>query len=158
MIAANVMSTNLVSVPIDASVRDVITLFRSSSLHDFPVVNRDGKPVGIVTARSILHFAVPAYASSDLLATMKGGPDIGSLYQALESQQERPISDVVDREFDVVKGSVATSAVAAMLINLKGDTHNILVVDADGVLIGIISARDIICRQPELTETSSVII
>jgi len=157
MIAANVMSTDLVSLTIDASVRDAIELFQNSSLHDFPVVNKNGKPIGIVTARSILHFAVPNYASSDLLAVMKAGPDIGSLYKTLKKEQERPISDVIDRDFDMVKGSIATSAVAAMLINLKGDTHNILVVDADGMLIGIISARDIICRQSEVIEASSSI-
>jgi len=43
-----------------------------------------------------------------------------------------------------------TSAVAAMLANPKGDTHNVLVVDETGKLIGIISARDIICRPPEM--------
>jgi len=51
---------------------------------------------------------------------------------------------------DVVKSTVPTSAVAAMLVNLQGDTHNILVVDEAGKLIGIISARDIICRLPTM--------
>lgn len=157
MIAANVMSTDLVSLSLDASVRDAIELFQGSSWHDFPVVDKDGRPVGVVTARSILHFAVPGYASNDLLAIMKAGPDIGSVYKALKMEMEHPISDVIDRDFDMVKGSTATSAVAAMLINLKGDTHNILVVDETGVLIGIISARDIICRQSDMTETSSTI-
>jgi len=147
MIAENVMSTDLVTLTIDASVREAIDLFQRSSLHDFPIIDGEGKPVGIVTARSILHFAVPNYASSDMLAVMKAGPDIGSVYKALEMESNHPVRDIIDRNFEVVKASMATSAVAAILINLQGDTHNILVVDDAGVLIGIISARDIICRN-----------
>jgi len=83
---------------------------------------------------------------------MKAGPDIGSLYKALEMEKNHPVSDVIDQEFEVAKANMATSAVAAILINLKGDTHNILVVDDAGVLIGIISARDIICRKSKVAE------
>ncbi len=149
MIASNVMSTNLVSLTLDATVKDAITLFHESALHDFPVIDDAGKPVGIVTARSILHCAVPAYASENLLAMMKAGPDIESVYKNLEAELDLPVRDVIDQNFEVVKPSMPTSAVAAILINLKGDTHNILVVDDAGTLIGIISARDIICRLPE---------
>ncbi len=150
MIASNVMSTNLVSLTLDATVKDAIVLFRESTLHDFPVIDNEGKPVGIVTTRSILHCAVPAYASDNLLAVMKAGPDIESVYKNLEAELDLPVKDVIDQNYEVVKPSMPTSAVAAMLINLKGDTHNILVVDDAGKLIGIISARDIISRLPEM--------
>lgn len=149
MIAGSIMSTNLVSLNLDATVRDVVNLFQNSSLHDFPVINDEGKPVGIVTTRSVLHFAVPAYASDSLLATMRAGPDIESIYHNLKAELDRPVRDVIDKNYEVVKANMPTSAVAAMLTNLKGDTHNILVVDDTGKLIGIISARDIICRLPE---------
>lgn len=150
MIASNVMSTNLVSLKLNATVRDAVTLFHESALHDFPVIDDEGKPVGIITTRSILHCAVPAYASDNLLAVMKGGPDIDSVYKNLEVELDLLVKDVIDQNYEVVKASMPTSAVAAMLINLKGDTHNILVVDDAGKLIGIISARDIICRLPEM--------
>jgi len=149
MLAEHVMSSDIVSIQLGATVRDAVALFQESTLHDFPVVDADGRPVGIVTARSILHFAVPAYASVDLLAIMKGGPDIGSVYKNLEAVLDHPIKKVIEEDFEVVKATMPTSAVAAMLINLKSDTSNILVVNDAGKLIGIISARDIICRLPE---------
>ncbi|PIP02686.1 MAG: hypothetical protein COW18_07200 [Zetaproteobacteria bacterium CG12_big_fil_rev_8_21_14_0_65_54_13] len=150
MFAANVMSADPVSIKPGAKVSDAVALFRASPLHDFPVVDDEGRPIGIVTARSILHFSVPTYASDSLLALMKGGPAIDSVYKNMAAELDRPVSDVIDRHVDLVKGSMPTSAVAAMLINLKGDTHNILVVDNEGRLIGIISARDMICRLPEM--------
>ena len=149
MIASSVMSSDLITLKADASVKDAIALFQEYALHDFPVSDLNGKPVGIVTSRSILHYAVPDYATDDLLAIMRGGPDIESVYVKLAAIADHPIIDVVDRKFPVVKHTMPTSAVAAMLINIKGDSHNVLVVDDDNKLVGIISARDIICRLPE---------
>lgn len=149
MIASNVMSTDLVRLVDSATVKDAIALFQESALHDFPVTDSRGKPVGIVTTRSVLHFAVPDYATDDLLAVMRGGPDIDSVYDKLKAITDHAVTDVMDRRFPVVKQDMATSAVAAMLINLKGDSHNVLVVDDNNKLVGIISARDIICRLPE---------
>ena len=149
MIASNVMTTDLITLGEDARVKDAIVLFQESALHDFPVIDGSGRPLGIVTARAVLHHAVPEYATDDLLAVMRGGPDIGSVYEMLASSSQHRVVDVIDRQFPVVRQSMPTSAVAAMLINLKGDSHNVLVVDDDGKLVGIISARDIICRLPE---------
>lgn len=149
MLAGNVMSSDIVSIQLESTVRDAIALFQESALHDFPVIDGEGKPVGIVTARSILHFAVPSYASDDLLAVMKAGPEIDSVYANLAAELDRPITDILDSNIDVVKANIPTNAVAAMLTHLKGDTNNVLVVDEVGKLIGIISARDIICRVPE---------
>jgi len=146
MIASNLMSVHPVSIKLDATVRDAVVLLARLGLHDLPVVDTDDRPVGIVTSRSILHYAVPAYASEDLLAVMRAGPDVGSVYKRLAEVADKPIADVVDRNIKPVRHDMPTSAVAAMLINLKHDTHNVLVIDDDGRLVGIISATDIIRR------------
>ncbi|MDX8406249.1 MAG: CBS domain-containing protein [Mariprofundus sp.] len=148
MLAGNVMSSDVTSINLESTVRDAAALFQQSALHDVPVVDVDGKPVGMVTCISILQLAVPGYASGDLLATMKAGPAIDSVYHNLEAIIDQPVTDAMTRNYEVVKASVPTSAVAAMLTTLKCEAHDILVVDDDGKLIGIISARDIICRLP----------
>jgi len=150
MIASNVMTKNMVNLPENASVKDAVALFRESTLHDFPIIDHEGRPVGEVSTRSILHHAVPAYASSDLLAAMRGGPDIKSLYNNLEAALEHPISEVMSRDVQIVTGHTPTSAVAAILITMTGDSNHVFVVDDDGRLLGLISARDIICRSPKL--------
>jgi CBS-domain-containing membrane protein len=152
MLAKDVMSDEIISIRGAASVKDAIALFQESALHEFPVVDQQGKPIGIVTARSILRHAVPRYASSELLAVMRGGPDIESLYKNLEADFDDPVNAVIDEDFQVVEGDTPASAVAAILTNLGGDTNNLLVVDHAGALIGIISARDIICRLPEMVQ------
>lgn len=146
MIASNIMSAHPVSVRLEATVRDAVVLLARLGLHDLPVVDDKERPVGIITSRSILHYAVPAYASEDLLAIMRAGPDVNSVYKNLAEVADRPVAEVMDRNIQPVRHNMPTSAVAAMLINLKHDTHNVLVVDDEEKLVGIISARDIIRR------------
>ncbi|MFQ5356357.1 MAG: HPP family protein [Mariprofundaceae bacterium] len=148
MIAGKVMSTNLVSLTLDATVKDAVRLFREYALQVFPVLDHEGKPVGIVSARSILHFALPGYASGEMIAVMGAGPDIKSVYKNLKSELDQPIRDVMNRNIETISASMPISAVAAMLINLKSDIHGVLVIDDAGKLTGIISARDIICSSP----------
>jgi CBS-domain-containing membrane protein len=152
MIASNVMTRNMITLQEDASVKDAVVLFSKSTLHDLPVIDSEGRPVGEVSTRSILHHAVPAYASTDLLAAMRSGPDIQSVYNNLESALEHPVSAVMNRDVQTVAEHTPTSAVAAMLITMTGDSNHVFVVDDDGRLLGLISARDIINRLPEHTK------
>ncbi len=149
MFAENVMSRDVLNIELDDSttVQDVVDALNSSGLHDLPVVDGKGKPVGLISARSILHRALPGYASKDMLAVMQAGPDIESIYKNLKAILKLSIKDFIAYDFEVVKTNTPTSAVAAMIVNLAGDTKDILVVDAEGVLVGVISARDIVCRQ-----------
>jgi len=149
MIASNVMTKNPLTIYQDAKVKETVVLFRSTQLHDLPVVDDEGRPVGSVSTRAILHAAVPAYADDKLLAAMKGGPDIGSVYNNLKIISEKPVREIMDRHIRPIHADTPTSAVAAMLTNLHHDCFNVLVVDDDGKLIGTISARDIVCRTPE---------
>ncbi|MDT8375323.1 MAG: CBS domain-containing protein [Mariprofundaceae bacterium] len=149
MIASNVMTRSPLTISEAAKVKDAVALFKSIQLHDLPVIDSERRPVGSISTRAILHAAVPAYADDKLLAAMKGGPDIVSVYNNLKSISEKPVAEIMDCHIRPVHGDTPTSAVAAMLTNLRHDTFNILVVDDEGRLTGTISARDIVCRTPE---------
>jgi CBS domain-containing protein len=149
MIVSNVMTRSPLTIPEDAKVKEAIALFKATQFHDLPVIDSERRPIGSISTRAILHAAVPAYADNKLLAAMKGGPDIVSVYNNLKSISEKPVATIMDRHIHPIHGDTPTSAVAAMLTNLRHDTFNILVVDDEGRLIGTISARDIVCRTPE---------
>ncbi|MDX8411450.1 MAG: CBS domain-containing protein [Mariprofundaceae bacterium] len=146
MIAAKAMTSNPIAIPVETTVRDAIATLRQHHLHDLPVVDESGKPVGMITARAILHAAVPAYASSELLDVIRGGPDLPSVYEHLGDIANKGVGEVMDTGPCLVQCATATSAVAAMLVNMHADTHNALVVDEDGLLVGTISALDIVGR------------
>jgi CBS domain-containing protein len=147
MITSSVMTKDPVTLLHDGKVKDAIKLFRSTMFHNFPVVDNEGRPVGCISARAILHAAVPAYVNEKLLAAMEGGPDIGSIYHNLEKIAELPIAEIMDQNIHSVHADTPTSAVAARLTNQLHDTSNILVVDDEGKLIGTISAVDIVSQE-----------
>lgn len=149
MIAANLMTTRLLSLHIEALVKDAVALFRDSMVHEFPVVDSTGRLVGEVSSRSILHRAVPAYASSELLAAMCAGPDIHSVYDNLEAMLDTPLSELMTHDVQTVRADTPSSAVAATLITMGGDSSHVYVVDDDDKLLGVISSRDIIRRFSE---------
>lgn len=146
MIASSVMIRQPQTISEQASVEEAIGLFRSAHFHNLPVVDEKGRPVGSISAGAILLAAVPAYASEKLLATMEGGPDIGSIYRNLKEIFHKPVAEIMDRDIHPVHPDTPTSAVAAMLIHLHYDRSSIMVVDDEGRLLGTISARDIVCR------------
>jgi len=149
MLAANVMTTDLLTLHKDALLKDAVSLFRESMLHEFPVVDSAGKLLGEVSSRSILHRSLPSYASSKLLAAMRAGPDIQSVYNNLQTMLDHPLSEMLTADVKTVPANTPTSAVAAELTQMGGDSHHVYVVDDDGKLLGVISARDIIRRFSE---------
>ncbi|MDQ6965488.1 MAG: CBS domain-containing protein [Mariprofundaceae bacterium] len=149
MLAANVMSTDLLTLHKDALLKDAISLFRESVLHEFAVVDSAGKLLGEVSSRSILHRAVPAYASTELLAAMRAGPDIQSVYNNMKAMLDTPLSELMTTDVPTVLADTPTSAVAAELTQLAGDSSHVYVTDGDSKLLGVISAGDIIRRFSE---------
>lgn len=150
MLASNAMTTQLLTLHVDAQVKDAISLFSESAVHEFPVVDSAGKLVGEISSRSILHHAVPAYASTELLAAMRAGPDIQSLYRNLDAMLEQPIRKLMTVDVPAEHVDTPVSAVAAELVTQSGDISHVYVVDDDGKLLGVISARDVIRRFADL--------
>jgi len=146
MIASNVMTKEPITLSYNAKVKDAIDLFRSTKFQNLPVIDDQGRPVGSVSALSTLHAAVPAYADEKLLAIMEGGPDIVSVYRKLEKIFDLPVTDIMDKNIHPVHAGTPTSSVAARLINQGNQTTSVFVIDHEGVLIGLISAVDIISR------------
>jgi len=148
MKAADIMTRDLITVAPHDTVRMAMKLIRDHRLHDIPVVGADGKAQGIISGRAILHAALPAYISEDLIGAMRGLPDMPSIYVHLEEIADMPVTELMDKRIFSVHADTPTSAIAAMLVHMKYDTHNILVTHPDGRLAGTISSVDIFFRMP----------
>ncbi len=55
MLASDVMTRNIVSVGCDAPIRDAIRLMLDNKVSGLPVVDADGKLVGVLTEGDLLH-------------------------------------------------------------------------------------------------------
>ncbi|HXG10440.1 MAG TPA: CBS domain-containing protein [Gemmataceae bacterium] len=146
--AADLMTPNPISIREDATVREAIALLTDRGFSAAPVIDEAGRPVGVLSQSDILVHdrersltAVPEYYDrSELSRGMEGlaqGPGAGDI----DVTRVRDIMTPV--VFSVPPERPAAKVVEEMLA-LK--VHRLFVVDRDGVLIGVISAHDILRR------------
>ena len=155
--AADLMSPNPVSIRADASVREVVGLLVDHGYSAAPVIDEAGRPVGVVSR-------------SDILVHDRERDDYVRLAPRLRQERDVPSGfDVVDVDRTTV-GDIMTPVVFAVPLHAAGAkvveemlslrVHQLFVVDAAGVLVGVISALDVLRHlhpDPALRSASRVV-
>ena len=107
-----------VTVKPQVPVRDAVKLMFENSIGSIVVVDESGRPIGIFTER-------------DLLRIVAQGRSL-----------DEPIGDVMTRDPITIKGD--EDIVKAALIMSERRIRHLPVVDENGVLLGVISIRDVV--------------
>jgi len=147
-IARDLMQTGLVTVEPDAPLSVVQRVFVEEEIHGAPVVDSEGRVLGVITSTDLLRAAgeseelrpsEPAYFRGDL--------DLHGF------DWDRAPIDLRERLADTVAGDVMTTeivsvppdaTVASVARTLREQAvHRVLVID-DGELLGLISAMDLV--------------
>lgn len=146
--AADLMTQNPVSIGQNASLQEAIVFLTQRKFSAAPVIDEAGRPVGVLSRADILIHdreqvrSAPIheyYEKTELTVAAEEAPPAGTpLGKAGETQVHEIMTPVV---FSVSPDTAASKVVEDMLA-LK--VHRLFVVDRDGVLIGIISAFDIL--------------
>jgi CBS domain-containing protein len=142
--AADLMTPNPVSLRDDATVREAIAFLIDRGISGAPVIDEAGRPVGVVTRTDILihdrqnveHLAPPEHET--------GRPLPSRWWQEfqVEKVDTTPVRDLMTPAvFAVGEGTPAWSAVEQMR---DLNVHRLFVVDGNGVLVGVISALDVL--------------
>jgi CBS domain-containing protein len=148
-IATEIMRPNPISLREDATIQEAIALLSDKGFSAAPVINKAGHPVGVVSRSDILvhdrekaEVAVPApnyYEEEEIRARtgeFKGeGFHIVDVDRTLVSEIMTPVV------FSVLPETPARKVVEQML-SLK--VHRLFVVDDNGVMVGVISATDLL--------------
>lgn len=119
--AADLMTTNPVSIRENATVQQAVALLTDKGYHAAPVIDEAGRPVGVLSV-------------SDLLAHDREKP-ADSAGTTLARDLMTPAV------FAVAPDASAAKAVADMLAL---NVHRLFVVDGTGTLIGVITALDVL--------------
>jgi CBS-domain-containing membrane protein len=159
--ARDVMSTSVSTVHQDTPATDLIKLFRESHFTGIPVVDDEGKAVGLVSESDILRAL--AYAASppdDSRPMVKGRNKGTSAYLLEEIPGDRQIGGVVGdllrrkaRELmsPVVISCRPEEPLAAVCETLVWkEVHRVIVTKEDGTVVGLISALDTVRSFGEL--------
>lgn len=126
---AELMTTNPISLRDNAPVADAVALLNRKGFHAAPVIDETGRPVGVLSYTDILAHERrqdedPSPTSENICARDLMTPAVFSL--PADAPARRVVSDMV-----------------ALSV------HQLFVVDKAGVLVGVVSALDVLRRLSE---------
>lgn len=147
--ATDLMTPNPVSINQDATVKEAAAFLLDRGFSAAPVIDHTGRPIGVLSRADIVAHhrqqaeyvpPVPDYYQKTDLTTPAGEPlRSGFQVEHVDTTQVRDIMTPV--VFSVAEESTARQVVADM-VRLR--VHRLFVVDHGGVLIGVISALDVL--------------
>lgn len=145
--AADLMTSNPVSVPADATIEDATAFLIDRGFSAAPVIDRAGRPVGVISRADILvhdrekvdYLAPRPIVESEEQEEADAGEPI-----AVEKGGAVRVRDLMTPVVFSVLPSAPVSRVVADMLAWK--VHRLFVVDEAGILVGIISTLDILRR------------
>jgi CBS domain-containing protein len=130
MKASEIMTTPVLTVRADASVRDAATLLAERAITSIPVIDEDGKIVGILSEVDVIRDRLPHDPRSHLRRDQLPTPDPG-----------QRVRDVMCKTVICLGANADTADIAALMLN--NNVRAVPIVDGMA-LLGIVSRRDLL--------------
>lgn len=137
--AKDLMTENPTAVRESATVSEAVALFRDLDVRHLPVVNAARELVGMMSDRDLRSLALPQVIDSEW---------IGTIQTALEARVSTLMSS------NAIAVAVDTEAREIIELMLEHKIGAVPVVDADGVLAGIVSYVDLLHRLADIEEAA----
>jgi len=147
--AADLMTEKPVSIRESATVAEAIALLTDKGFSAAPVIDPAGRPVGVVSQSDILVHdrekadylePVPEYYERVNLSARLGEKVPGGFQ--VEKADPTQVRDIMTPAVFALAPNSPAARVVEHMLALK--VHRLFVVDEDGILIGVISALDIL--------------
>jgi CBS domain-containing protein len=147
--AADLMRPNPVSIRDNATIREAVALFTDKGFSAAPVIDAAGRPVGVLSRSDIVvhdrekvEYLAPVaeyYDQSEL--EMRSGERLRNGYQ-VERVDPTLVRDLMTPAVFSVSPETRAGKVVDQMLALK--VHRLFVVDESDVLVGVISALDVL--------------
>jgi len=144
VVAADIMTRDVVTVSPETSVRDVGELLEVNHFGSLPVVDTNRKLLGLVTEEDLVSRAASIHLPRHI--TFLGGIVFLENPQRFEEEAEKILAinarDIMDEDVPTVLPDTPVDEIATRM--LEGDLRRMLVLDEQGRLTGIITRADIV--------------
>jgi acetoin utilization protein AcuB len=137
--AKDLMTENPTAVRESAKVSEAVALFRDLDVRHLPVVNADGELVGMLSDRDLRSLTLPHVVDREW---------IGTIETALEARVSTLMSS------GVIAVTVDAEAREIIELMLEHKIGAVPVVDADAVLVGIVSYVDLLQVLADIEEAA----
>jgi CBS domain-containing protein len=147
--AEELMTPNPISLRKGATVHEAIGLLTDRNFDAAPVIDENGRPVGVVTVTDILvHDREYAryLKTGDMTSRADFRDKAGKLPEdfGIEVVDRTGVEEIMTPTVFTVDTDTTAIEVVRKMLELK--IHHLFVADADGVLVGVISACDVLRR------------
>ena len=134
------MKRNVFSIPSTATIRQAAALVVERHIGLLPVVDEQGKPVGVVRLGDLLSLELPDFFN--LLPDVDFVHDFGAVETTRPTPEEldRPVTTLVQLRIFVEETCGLLRAYALMV---RHNLHDLPVISEDGAFVGIASRVDI---------------
>ncbi len=132
-----IMTKDLTAAEPTMTVRELIELFYQSGLSSVPVVNEEGRIVGIISERDIIEGALPGY-----FEVLYGITDMNHLSQKLREIEHDRIEFYMTPE--VIKIEEDEDDLTAADLMIRKNVKSLPVVNKDGILVGMLRRIDLL--------------
>jgi predicted transcriptional regulator len=135
-----IMTKDLTAEEKTIPVRELIFILDSSEMPNMPIVDEEGKLIGVISEKDLIKAALPGYF--EMLHSASFIPDMNQLAKKLTQIADDPIEKYMQRDVIYVEEDEDDLQAADLIIrkNLK----NLLVVDKEGRLVGVVRRIDLL--------------
>ena len=140
-IASELMMANPISLRASASIPEATKLFREKGISAAPVIDAAGRPIGVLSRSDlIIHQCVTqetaghSYFHDAELVRPEFSDEVGD--------DPMTVADMMTPAVFAVDPDTPTAKVVEDMLGFQ--VHRLFVVDGDGILVGVISAMDIL--------------
>ncbi len=147
--AADLMTANPVSLDIDSLVKEAVAFLTDKGFSAAPVIDEAGRPVGVLSQSDIVAYdrgkvdyvsaKAQYYEQVDLRANHATKRREG--FEVVDVDRTRVRDIMTPVVYSVKPGTPAYNVIEDML---GRKVHRLFVVDDDGVLVGVVSAFDVL--------------
>jgi len=137
----DIMHRDVVTVSPDDTLKDVANKLYRYRVSGMPVVDEEGRPVGMISERHLIKAALPDYET--LIQNLQLSPDAEPFDDLLRREDEIRVKDLMTTRLFTTTEDTAIVEVAAQM--LFRNIRRIPVV-ADEKLIGLVLRRDIVSK------------
>lgn len=145
MLASDVMTTDFFILDPEVPVYQALEPVWERRRREIPVVD-EGRFVGVLTMRELIHRALPSYIRDDRhFANLTFAPDLHQITDRMKDLGSSTVREAMSREVRTVATDTSLLAVATALIrDEKKETRNVWVVDDEDKLVGQISEWEVL--------------
>ena len=148
MLARDVMTRDVTTIPVDTSIEKMIKLIKAKNYSGLPVVDGSGKAVGVVSQNDILRGLAYISSSGKLGKAFQTGKRKASLVllkkgkgAALSKFLKTPVQEVMTPSIEACGPETPVADVCQKMVARR--IHRVIVIEG-GKVAGLISATDLV--------------